>query len=428
MNFNFLHPKEKVAEILRRIYINGMTTTSGGNISMRDDSGNIWITPSAVDKGGLTSKDVVFVTAGGEVRGLHPPSSELPFHRAIYQVRPDIRAIVHAHPPMLVAFSLIQKVPNTYIIPQAYQECGKVGFAAYQLPGSEALGHSIAREFERGVDSVIMENHGTVVGGQSLSEAFARFETLEFCAQTEAQATSIGEVHSLSEEQVSAFVRVKQDEFSEFDWEEPSESELVERAHMVKILQRAYRQKLVTSTFGTLSSRLGEDDFLITPTGRDRFYMLREDMVRIKNGRKEAGKIPSRSARVHRRIYRDHPDIHCIFFAQSPYATAYAVARQQIDTRTIPESYILLREMPLLPFGDQYREGKELSGVLTKETPIVLIENDSILVTGKSILTTFDRLEVAEFSARSLTQARLMGTLHPIGNREIDELKEKFNL
>ncbi len=428
MNFDYLSPKEKVAEILRRIYHYGMTTTSGGNVSMRDESGNIWITPSAVDKGSLTSRDIVFVTGRGEVQGLHPPSSELPFHRAIYRARPDIRAIVHAHPPILVAFSLIQKLPNTRIIPQAFQVCGKVGFAPYQLPGSEALGDSIAREFEQGADSVIMENHGTVVGGESLLEAFARFEILEFCAQTEAQATSIGEVHNLSEEQVSAFVRVKPDEFSEFDWEEPSERELVERAHMVKILQRAYRQKLVTSTFGTLSSRLGEDDFLITPTGRDRFYMQREDLVRIKNGRKEAGKVPSRSARVHRRIYRDHPEIHCIFFAQPPCASAYAVARQQIDTRTIPESYILLREMPLLPFGDQYEEGKALSAALTKETPILLIENDSILVTGDSILTTFDRLEVAEFSARSLTQARLMGVLHPISAPQIDELKEKFNL
>ena len=131
---------------------------------------------------------------------------------------------------------------------------------------------------------------------------------------------------------------------------------------------------------------------------------------------------------VHQQIYRDHPEISCIIFAQAPNATAYAVAGRQMDTRTIPESYILLRELPLIPFGDQYLEGKALSEALSPQTPILLIQNDSLLVTGDSILTTFDRLEVAEFSARSLTQAQAMGPLHPIGDLAIDELKRKFKL
>ena len=78
--------------------------------------------------------------------------------------------------------------------------------------------------------------------------------------------------------------------------------------------------------------------------------------------------------------------------------------------------------------GDQYQEGKTLSQAITQYTPIVLIENDSILVTGHSVISTFDRLEVAEFSASSLIQAQMMGELKPIGQREIYELKEKFNL
>ena len=85
MNFDFLHPKEKVAEILRRIYTFGMTTTSGGNVSMRDEKGNIWITPSSVDKGSITSADIVYIKNDGSVHGLHKPSSELPFHIAIYR-------------------------------------------------------------------------------------------------------------------------------------------------------------------------------------------------------------------------------------------------------------------------------------------------------------------------------------------------------
>lgn len=428
MNFDFLHPKEQVSEILRRIYDSGMTTTSGGNVSMRDEEGNIWITPSSIDKGSITSADIVYINKDGSVHGLHKPSSELPFHLAIYKERPDIKAVVHAHPPILVAFSIIKKIPNTKIIPQAYQLCDKVGYAPYKLPGSEALGLSIANEFAKGANSVIIENHGTVVGGKTLQQTFARFETLEFCAKMEAQAAAIGQINHLDEEQINEFYHKKPPELPVFKRTQADEQELVVRAELIKVIKRAYKQKLIISTFGTFSARLGEDSFIITPTGRDRYYLRREDLVLIKNGKREPGKNPSRSSLVHQQIYRDHPDINCIIFAQSPNTTAYAIAGKQIDTRTIPESYILLRELPLFPFGDQYHDGQNLSKTLSKETPIVLIENDSILVTGDSIITTFDRLEVAEFSARSLTQARSLGTLKPIGNVEIDELKEKFNL
>ena len=428
MNFDYLQPKEKVAEILRRIYTFGMTTTSGGNVSMRDEEGNIWITPSAVDKGSITDKDIVYISKDGQVQGLHKPSSEFPFHKAIYKARPDIRAVVHAHPPTLVAFSIIKKVPNTKIIPQAFRLCGKVGYAPYQLPGSEALGLSIAREFEKGANAVIMENHGTVVGGKTLQQTFANFETLEFCAKMEAQASVIGQPNFLSEDQIQTFYHNDKPALPSFEREPPSEAELLARANLIKVIKRAYDQKLIISTFGTFSARLDEDTFVITPTDKDRYYLRREDLVLIKDGKREKGKNPSRSTMVHQQIYRDHPDVNCIIFAQSPYTTAYAIAHQQIDTHTIPESYILLRELPLFPFGDQYHEGKALSKVIGKATPIVLIENDAIVVTGDSIITTFDRLEVAEFSTRSLTQAKLLGILNPIGETEIDELKEKFNL
>lgn len=428
MNFDFLTPKEKVAEILRRIYTFGMTTTSGGNISMRDEEGNIWITPGAVDKGNIRPRDIVYIDKDGHVEGLHPPSSELPFHLAIYQARPDIRSIIHAHSPILVSFSLIRRVPNTRIIPQAYQLCGKIGFAKYELPGSESLGLSISDEFSKGSDAVIMENHGTVVGGKTIQQTFARFETLEFCAKTETQAATIGNVYNLNDQQINRFNQREANAKSTFEHKDVGESELNLRGELIRIIRRAYQQKLIISTFGTFSARLGKNAFVITPTARDRYYLKREDLVLVKNGQSEKGKQPSRATEVHQQIYQDHPDINCIIFAQSPYATAYAVAQKQIDTHTIPESYVLLRELPIVKYGNQYRDGKEISVALSSQTPNILIENDSLLVTGDSILNTFDRLEVAEFSARSLTLAQQIGELNPIQDRHISELKEKFNL
>ena len=140
MDFSLLHPREQIVTTMQRIYGYGMTTTSGGNLSILDDNGDVWITPAGIDKGTLRSEDIVCITPEGKVVGLHKPSSEYPFHRAIYQQRPDFRAIVHAHPPALVSFSIVGKIPNTRIIPQALAVCGEVGFAPYALPGSTELG------------------------------------------------------------------------------------------------------------------------------------------------------------------------------------------------------------------------------------------------------------------------------------------------
>jgi L-fuculose-phosphate aldolase len=87
---------------MARIYQYRMTTTSGGNLSILDSDGSIWITPARIDKGALRVSDIVRVFPDGSSEGLHRPSSEFPFHQQIYACRPDLRAIVHAHPVALV--------------------------------------------------------------------------------------------------------------------------------------------------------------------------------------------------------------------------------------------------------------------------------------------------------------------------------------
>ena len=169
---------------MQRIYRYRMTTTSGGNLSILDPDGGIWITPSRVDKGRLQPSDIVNMKADGTRTGLHPPSSEFPFHREIYRRRPDIRAIVHAHPGALVAFSICRLLPDTRVQAHAFEVCGKVAYAPYACPGSEELGQRIAETFATGADCVMLENHGVVIGGRDLREAFQLFETLEFVAQT----------------------------------------------------------------------------------------------------------------------------------------------------------------------------------------------------------------------------------------------------
>lgn len=426
LNTKLLHPRDQIALVISRIYRRGLTTTSGGNISIIDEQGDIWVTPSAVDKGSLTPADIVCVKRDGTIIGQHQPSSEFPFHRAIYAVRPDIKAVIHAHPPALVSFSIARKVPHTHILLQARQVCGAVGYAPYRLPGSQALGEVIAGQFAHGHASVIMENHGTVVGGSDLGDCFQRFETLELCARTLLYSHQIGEPVCLSEEDVDAYEAQRPAFLPEMDGVEHPSDEREKRQQICAIVRRACRQGLMISSYGTISARWRGHDFLITPTGKPRWDLQEEDIVQIKEGRREPGRRHSRMAHLHQEIYRRHPEINSIISTQSPYLMAFAVTGAHFDVRTIPESWIFLQDVPCLPFTAHDAGRPEVADLLSRNQPAVMLRNDCIIVAGDSLLQTFDYLEVAEFSAQSLVMSTPLGRMVPISGEQVEELRMAF--
>ena len=108
-----MNPESEIVDIIKRIYTNKLTTSSGGNISIIDRKGKIYITPSAIDKNSLIFNDIVKIHKSGNIRGKHKPSSEYPFHQAIYNNCPEIKAIIHAHPPLIVSFCITAEKLNT---------------------------------------------------------------------------------------------------------------------------------------------------------------------------------------------------------------------------------------------------------------------------------------------------------------------------
>ncbi|WP_207429225.1 class II aldolase/adducin family protein [Pedobacter sp. SYSU D00535] len=426
LNPHLMHPRDQIALTMGRIYRRGLTTTSGGNISIMDENGDIWISPSAVDKGRLQPSDIVCVKKDGTIEGRHKPSSEFPFHRAIYEIRPDIKSIIHAHPPALVSFSIVRTIPNTNIISQAKRVCGPVGYAPYELPGSAALGAKIASEFTKGYNSVIMENHGTVVGGFDLLDTFQRFETLEFCARAILYGKSVGEPKFLSDEQIEAFENQIPAQLPEMDVVAYPPDEREKRTEIVDIVKRACTQGLMISSYGTVSTRWRGNDFLITPTDVPRWDLKIEDIVQIKDGKREPGKVPSRTTYLHQEIYRKHPEINSIILTQSPYLMAFGVTGSTFNVRTIPESWIFLQDVSSLEFGSHFADQSTIPDLVAKNNPAVIIQNTCVLVTGDQLLQTFDYLEVAEFSAKSLVLCAPIGNMVPISNEQVEQLREKF--
>ena len=428
MRFDLLHPADQLVMIMQRIYEYGMTTTSGGNLSIRDENGDVWITPSGIDKGALSRQDIGCVKPDGTVIGPHKPSVELPFHLDIYKIRPDLKAILHAHPPTLVAFSVARVLPAENLVPDLSQVCGKVVMADYDVPGSEQLGRNIAKRFAEGYSTVMMENHGCVIGAKDLFSAFMAFETLDFCGRLQIDAQKLGTLHPLTAEQIEQSAARRHPLMDEFIPKYYTSEERAARRDMCKLIHRAYDQRLFTSTQGTFSVRLEDGSFLITPYNKDRKYLEPEDIVHIKGGMCEQGKRPSRSVLLHQKIYEMHPEIGSVMLAHAPAIMAFAVTDAQFDSRLIPESYLMLEEVKRVPFMAATTDIEGTAAVFGKGTPVVLVDNECVMVAGKTLLNAFDRLEVLEYSAKALIAARDIGPLVKITQDEVLAIRKAFHM
>jgi L-fuculose-phosphate aldolase len=431
-----LHPRDQLARIMERFYRQGMTTLSGGNLSILEENGDLWITPSGIDKGALRPQDIMCVRAGGAIEGPHRPSSELPFHRAIYRRRPDLRAIVHAHSPALVTFSMIRETPDTRVLPWAYQICGPVGYAPYAMMSSDGLAVNVSEVFAAGFNTVLFENHSGAAGGRDLLEAFQRLEALDFGARTLiharglSRASGVGQsaIRTLNGEQLALSSR-RPDALPEFVPARHSSRERAMRQQMAEIVHRAYQRCLMTSVGGTLSARIDDASFVITPERMDRRAIEIEDLVLVEGGRREAGKEPDHSVRLHQAIYDRHPQVGCAITAPAPHITAYALLSDAFDTKTIPECYVMLRRVGKVPFDLYHRAPQEVAALLSPRTPVLVVENEGVLTTGATILQAFDRLEVAEYSAQSLIDiATKLGHWVPLGEKDLRDLEEMFGL
>jgi len=274
----------------------------------------------------------------------------------------------------------------------------------------------------------MLENHGVVVGGANLQEAFERFETLEFTACILLNSKPLGgDVKYLTPDQLKMAQEQKW-EFPTFQAGVVTPSEEALRQELSRFIQRGYRQRLLTAAQGSFSARLERNRFVITPAEVDRASIKATDLVLIDGALQESGKEASRSVALHAAIYRKHPNINSIVLATPPSATAYSITHQHLDSRTIPESYIFLRDVKQIDYAAVYGDGSKVAATVSLSSPAALLENSGVLVVGKSVLDAFDRLEVFETTAEALIAARALAPVRPMGTEVIQELVEAFHL
>jgi L-fuculose-phosphate aldolase len=199
---NYKNERKEVARFMRRLYRQGLTTTSGGNISLKINDNIILITPSATDKGSMRWNEVGIITITGEnLTSELKPSIECEMHLSIYKKKMDVSAVVHAHPVFASAFTAMKCKIDTNLTAEARAICGDPCFVPYALMGTKELA-SLVSESIANSDILLLENHGILTTGSSLLQAFDKLEVLENAAKMTMIVEIMGKKKPLSKSKI----------------------------------------------------------------------------------------------------------------------------------------------------------------------------------------------------------------------------------
>ena len=195
--------RQEIVAVCRRLYDKGLIAGPDGNVSVRLGSGVILVTPAAMSKVDVTTDDLVEVSMdGARISGYREPSSEVQLHVRLYARRPDVQAVVHAHPPVATGFAVAGEGFETDVLPELVYQMGRVPLVPYATPGTLAVADAF-EPFIAGHDAFLMANHGATTIGPSLLIAHQRMESVEHSARILLAARLLGRVTELSTEQVA---------------------------------------------------------------------------------------------------------------------------------------------------------------------------------------------------------------------------------
>lgn len=182
---------DDIVSYMKRLCDSGLTTSLGGNISCRIGDNMVAITPSSIDKASLCRDDIVVVNMNGDVMsGKYKPSMEYMMHVMVYQNRPDVFAIIHAHPHFSTIFSTSDLPICLDYTAEACKNIKSIGKATFRMMGSIELANEVAEKAKK-ANVVLMENHGVLTVGNTLLQAYYRMEILEQAAQMTYRSLSL---------------------------------------------------------------------------------------------------------------------------------------------------------------------------------------------------------------------------------------------
>lgn len=193
----------------RMLHAQGFVAATDGNLSIRMDAGRVMVTPSGFSKGMLRAEDMVIVDLDGrKLSGTHSPSSEIAMHLTIYKMRPDVGAVVHAHPCTATGFASAGIALDQPMCSEIVITLGTVPLAPYATTGTMELSESL-KPFIPYHEAILMANHGVVTYGNDLRQAYMRMEAVEHYAKIVLAARQLGCTRSLDSRELEKLVEVR---------------------------------------------------------------------------------------------------------------------------------------------------------------------------------------------------------------------------
>jgi len=195
--------REELVRICHLIYEKGWVAMNDGNVSIRMEEDRILCTPTAVSKGLIQAEDLIICdTAGKKISGKRAGTSEIAMHMTVYNIRPDVKSVVHAHPPVATGFATAGRALDKALLPEVVIQLGAVPLASYGLPGTPALSDGML-PFIPNYDALLLENHGCTTWGSDVWQAFFRMEMVEHFARITFVAEMMGGAKALPRDEVA---------------------------------------------------------------------------------------------------------------------------------------------------------------------------------------------------------------------------------
>jgi L-fuculose-phosphate aldolase len=195
--------RDDIVEVGRLMFQKSWVAANDGNITIRLDEEYILATPTGISKGMMRPDDLIIVDrSGNKISGRREKTTEIAMHLKIYELRPDVRAVVHAHPPVTTGFAAAGRPLNMALLPEVVISLGSVPLAAYGLPGTPALTEPMIPLIPKH-DALLMANHGAVCFGEDVFQAYFRMEIMEHFARVTLIAELLGGAKVLPRDEVN---------------------------------------------------------------------------------------------------------------------------------------------------------------------------------------------------------------------------------
>ena len=201
--------KKEICEVGLKLWQKGFVAANDGNISVKISDNEYYCTPTGVSKASLTPDMIIKVDKdGNKLEGKLNPSSEIKMHMRVYRERPDVTAVVHAHPPVATAFTVADIDLDQYVLPEAVLTIGAVPTCDYGTPSTMEIPDSLD-PYIHNHDAFLLRNHGALTVGCNLTKAFFVMEEVEFNAVICKHAMDLGAVHEISRDQLAKLMDLR---------------------------------------------------------------------------------------------------------------------------------------------------------------------------------------------------------------------------